>query len=142
MTTATLDTVLRHIHRLVGVPGAGPTPDSELLGRFVQGRDEAAFAELVRRHGPMVRSVCHSVLRHRHDAEDAFQATFLVLARKADAIHQRQALGGWLYGVAYHLALRARAGAARQRLHEPKATAVTDADPLLDMTLRELRQVL
>src|SRR5262245_46216702 len=141
MTTATLDTVLRHLHRLVGVP-ADRTPDSDLLGRFVQARDEAAFAELVRRHGPMVRSVCHSVLRHRHDAEDAFQATFLVLARKADTIRKRSSLGAWLYEVAYHLALRARAGAARQRGLGPWETAMPAADPLLDMTLRELQLAL
>src|SRR5262245_65471896 len=119
MSAATLDTVLRHLHRLVGAPTAEQALDSELLERFVQSRDGAAFAELVRRHGPMVRNVCHSVLRHRHDAEDAFQATFLVLARKADTIRQRSSLGAWLYEVAYHLALRARVGASRQRRLEP-----------------------
>src|SRR5262245_28229473 len=119
MTTATLDTVLRHLHRLVGTPAVEQALDGELLERFVQCRDQAAFAELVRRHGPMVRNVCHGILRHRHDAEDAFQATFLVLARKADSIRQRAALGAWLYEVAYHLALRTRAIAARQRPLEP-----------------------
>src|SRR5262249_52959560 len=142
MTRATLDTALRHLHRLVGAPTAEQALDSDLLGRFVQCRDQAAFAELVRRHGPMVRNVCHGILRHRHDAEDAFQAAFLVLARKAEAIRKRPSVSGWLYEVAYHLALRARASSARQRQHEPRATAMPPADPLLDMTVRELQHVL
>src|SRR5262249_18489924 len=142
MTRATLDTALRHLHRLVGAPTAEQALDSDLLGRFVQCRDQAAFAELVRRHGPMVRNVCHGILRHCHDAEDAFQATFLVLARKADTIRQRASLGAWLYEVAYHLALRTRATSARQRPLEPGEAAAPVADPLLDLTLREVQLLL
>ncbi len=85
---------------------AAPT-DAELLGRFVAGRDDAAFAELVRRHGPAVLAVCRRFTRHTHDAEDAFQAVFLVLARRADAVRPGDPLGAWLYGVAVRVARRA-----------------------------------
>jgi RNA polymerase sigma factor (sigma-70 family) len=82
--------------------------ESELLEAFVVHRNEAAFEALVRRHGPMVLSVCRRVLQNHHDAEDAFQATFLVLARKAASIKPRHMVGNWLYGVAYRTALEAR----------------------------------
>src|SRR5262245_27063496 len=93
--------------------GAGMT-DGELLQRFVEARDDLAFEALVRRHGPMVWSVCRRVLGRAHDAEDAFQATFLVLVCKASCVEPREAVGNWLHGVAYHTALKARA-ASRQR---------------------------
>src|SRR5262245_26100770 len=82
--------------------------DADLLGRFLVARDEEAFRQIVRRHGAMVFGVCRRVLRHTQDAEDTFQATFLVLARKANAIADRAALANWLYGVAYRTALKAR----------------------------------
>jgi RNA polymerase sigma factor (sigma-70 family) len=92
--------------------------DGQLLECFVARRDEAAFEALVRRYGPMVLGTCRRVLRHSQDAEDAFQAAFLVLARKAASIGQRELLGNWLYGVAYRTALDARAAAARRRARE------------------------
>jgi RNA polymerase sigma factor (sigma-70 family) len=103
------------IRRLVEAQSAADQSDRQLLERFTRQRDEAAFAVLVRRHGPMVLGVCRRVLRHRHDAEDAFQAAFLVLARKAASAHWQDSVGGWLFQVAYHLALRMRARGSRQR---------------------------
>jgi RNA polymerase sigma factor (sigma-70 family) len=92
--------------------------DAELIDRFVARRDGRAFARLVERHGPLVLGVCRRVLRHEQDAEDAFQATFLVLARKAPHIRRRDALTGWLYKVAYHLAMKVRGSAGRRRQSE------------------------
>src|SRR5262249_23009560 len=103
--------VIEHIRRVVG-DGVG-LRDGELLGRYVDRRDEAALAALVNRHGPMVWGVCRRHLSH-HDAEDAFQATFIVLVRKAASIAQREAVGNWLYGVAHQTALQARRCAARR----------------------------
>ncbi len=89
--------------------------DAQILERFVARRDEGAFAILVERHGPMVLAVCRGVLKNADDAEDAFQATFLVLFRKADGLRVGGSLGSWLYRVAYRIALRANAVAARRR---------------------------
>ncbi len=89
--------------------------DGQLLGQFVARRDEAAFAALVRRHGPMVFGVCRRILRNAQDAEDAFQAAFLVLARKASRVTKREAIGSWLYSVAYRAALAARASVLRRK---------------------------
>ncbi len=92
--------------------------DGQLLERFILCRDEAAFTALVRRHGPMVFGVCRRVVGTFHDAEDAFQATFLVLARKAASVRRREAVGNWLYGVAYRTALAARSRISRHRRRE------------------------
>jgi DNA-directed RNA polymerase specialized sigma24 family protein len=110
-----LTQVLQGLRRVVSPPDAGRTADGQLLTRFVVGRDEAAFAALVRRHGPMAYGVCRRVLDHEHDAEDAFQAAFLVLVRKAGSVIKRESIGSWLYGVAYRTALEARAVIARRR---------------------------
>src|SRR5579884_283612 len=97
---------IRHLSAMLGelrdgVLGEHGCDDGQLLERYLARREEAAFEALVRRHGPMVLGVCRRVLRHSHDAEDAFQATFLVLVRKAASIRPRQQVGNWLYGVAY-----------------------------------------
>ncbi len=115
-----LNNVLRHIHNLLAPPGGSQT-DGELLSRFVATRDEASFAALARRHGPMVLAVCRRLLRHEQDAEDCFQATFLVLARKAATV-KREAVGSWLYAVAYRTSLEARAVNARRRKREKQVS--------------------
>src|SRR5271156_5038027 len=95
--------------------------DGQLLELFAQRRDEIAFEALVRRHGAMVLGVCRRILRNKHDAEDAFQATFLVLACKAGAIRPRHMLAGWLYGVACNTALKLRGVINRRRVKEREA---------------------
>src|SRR5262245_9464830 len=121
--------------------------DAELLGAFVNCQQETAFRAIVDRHGSMVMGVCNRVLHNVHDAEDAFQATFLVLARRAASIMPRELVANWLHGVAYRTALkirvgRARATAVKERMYEritamPKQASVTDAtwhdlEPIID----------
>ncbi len=101
--------------------------DAALLQRFVTATDGAAFAALVERHGPMVFAVCRQLLRDHQDAEDAFQATFLVLVRRAGQLRQRELLANWLYGVALRVARRARAAAARRRQREGLTADLTHA---------------
>jgi RNA polymerase sigma factor (sigma-70 family) len=112
------------------------------LGQFVARNDEAAFGVLVRRHGPLVLGVCRRLLRHEQDAEDAFQATFLVLARKAAAIQRRAALLSWLYGVAYRIARRAAAAKRRRRTREAPLDDVRAKEETPAWARRELRTVL
>jgi RNA polymerase sigma factor (sigma-70 family) len=120
MATARLDSLLQHIHKLAGGARNAHWSDRQLLDKFVSGRDESAFSALISRHGPMVLRVCRRVLHNEQDAEDAFQATFLVLARNSASIRQREALVGWLHGVAYRTAMKARRSAARRRKHEAR----------------------
>jgi RNA polymerase sigma factor (sigma-70 family) len=137
-----LEVVLRHVRRLVGDEG-GPRPtDAQLLHQFLTRRDEAAFAALVQRHGPMVLGVCRHVLHHDHDAEDAFQATFLVLARRAGSIRRRTSLASWLHGVAYRTSLCARRAARRRRDRAAAAHAPAPPNPAAELTWREVKQVL
>jgi RNA polymerase sigma factor (sigma-70 family) len=122
--------------------GANRLTDGELLGRFVAGRDEAAFEELLRRHGPMVLGVCRRILYDVNDAEDAFQATFLALLRQAGSINKRESVGSWLYGVAYRIAVKAKSRARRRRTHERRGVAMPAEDPLYEAIWRDLRPVL
>src|SRR5262249_28903601 len=108
-------------------------PDSEVLGHFVASGDEAAFALLLRRHGPLVHGLCRRLLRDVHLAEDAFQATSLVLVRKAAGIRKRGSLSCWLHGVAYRVAREARRRADTRTLHSegeiPPSAEPLEADP-------------
>src|SRR5437660_10039178 len=125
MPTSPTTSVIDHL-RSAGLlrDGAG-LDDGELLGRFLERRDEAALAALVCRHGPMVWGVCRRLLSH-HDAEDAFQAAFLVLVRKAAPIVPREMVGNWLYGVAHQTALQAKRTATRRRAREVQVTEMPD----------------
>ena len=103
------------LRMLLGAGTAAGLTDGELLERFAVRRDEAAFTALVARHGPMVHRVCREVLAGHHDAQDAFQATFLVLALQAGSIRRRSSVASWLYGVALRVARCARSAPARRR---------------------------
>jgi RNA polymerase sigma factor (sigma-70 family) len=129
--------VLRHLRTIT----AAERTDRELLRAFATHRDEAAFAALVRRHGGMVLGVCRRLLGHEQDAEDAYQAAFLVLARKAGSI-RAETVGGWLYGVAQHIALRIRRSAARQRRRDRLAGVRTAEGPTTEAALREVQALL
>ncbi|HEY7313766.1 MAG TPA: sigma-70 family RNA polymerase sigma factor [Gemmataceae bacterium] len=147
--TSPMPLFLQQLRRSVLVrDGAGLT-DGQLLTRFLERRDEAAFAVLVRRHGPMVWGVCRRLLRNHHDAEDAFQATFLVLTRKAASVRPREMVANWLYGVACTTAHRVKVATAKRRAKEkqvaemPEPEAVPqdlwrDLQPLLDRALSRL----
>src|SRR5215472_17106697 len=131
MATSQMNEVIQHIRRTVLLrDGAGLT-DGQALEDFISGRDQAALAALVRRHGPMVWGVCRRVLRNHHDAEDAFQATFVVLVRKAASIVPRERVANWLYGVAHQTALKARATAARRGTREKQVMAMPE--PVQDL---------
>jgi len=135
-------------HLCEAVPSEHEWADGELVNAFVQRRDAAAFEQLVRRHGPMVLGVCRRVLGNAFDADDAFQATFLVLARRAASVVPREMVGNWLYGVAYRTALEARRMAARRRARETHAAQLAlpvapeapghDLSSLLDQELSRL----
>jgi len=111
-------TILHHLRQTMLRQSCVGLSDGQLLRAFLFRDDEAAFEALVRRHGPMVRGVCRRILRSSHDADDAFQAAFLVLIRKASMLASREVLGDWLHGVAYRTALKARTTAARRRMKE------------------------
>src|SRR5690349_12041784 len=117
--------LLPHLQRLVCPANTEPADDAVLLQRFVSRRDEAAFAALLSRHGPMVLGVCRRILRNEHEAEDAFQATFLLLARKASDLRHPKTLAAWLYGAARRLALKAQLSEMRRRQRERQKSSVS-----------------
>jgi RNA polymerase sigma factor (sigma-70 family) len=141
MAAGQIRDVLRHLRTLGFQQGAGYT-DGQLLEFFLVRREEAAFEALVRRHGPMVLGVCHRILRDPHDAEDAFQATFVVLVRKAASFIRRETVGNWLYGVAYHTALKARAAAAKRRAKERRGGQMRKHEALPEEVWDELQPLL
>jgi RNA polymerase sigma factor (sigma-70 family) len=141
--------VVFHLRRIILPKGESGLTDGELLGRFIEHRDEAAVTALVRAHGPMVWGVCRRMLPNHHDAEDAFQATFLVLVRKAESVRQREMVGNWLYGVAHQTARKARATTGKRRRREMQVMAMPQVqapeqdsshqlEPFLDQELSRL----
>ena len=142
MATGTLDGVIRHLRRVVLLRDGGGLTDGQLLEQYLAKRDEAAFEALVRRHGPMVLGVCRRVLHHAHDAEDAFQATFLVLVRKAASVAPRELVGHWLYGVAYRTALKAKALSARRHAKERQVRDMSRQEALEEDTWQDLQPLL
>ena len=134
MTQPTLTSVLHYL-RFRPLSDDRRLTDPQLLERYLTCRDEAAFAALVRRHSRLVLSACRRVLRDEADVEDAFQATFLVLLRKASSVRWQASIGNWLFGVAHRLAVQARANALRRRQREATAASKREAAP--DLSWRE-----
>jgi RNA polymerase sigma factor (sigma-70 family) len=131
----------RYLRDLAAATETRDASDHELVEQFVARRDDAALTALVRRHGPMVCSLCRRVLRNEQDAEDAFQAAFLVFARKAHTLRAQGSVGNWLYGVAYRTALKARTAAARRCRREAAAPVRSVAEPLAELTVHEAQTI-
>jgi RNA polymerase sigma factor (sigma-70 family) len=131
----------QYLRRLTARTGDLST-DHELLQRFITHRDEAAFAVLVQRYASLVLGLCRSILRNHHDAEDIFQATFVVLARKAGSIRKGEAVGSWLYAVASRLAHKARLRIGKRRVCERQAAGPLEQTPMDEVTWGELRDIL
>src|SRR5262245_54283138 len=142
MANGQLRTAFRQLSRMLSRPDPGNAPDRQLLQRFTALRDEEAFATLVQRHGPLVWGVCWRALRHAQDAEDCFQATFVVLARRAGSVRWHESVANWLYGVASRVAAEARAKRTRRHARERQAIVMPEEKPMPDEATRELCEVL
>src|SRR5438477_6418432 len=142
MAANQLSMVMQNLRRSMLLRDSVGLSDRQLLASFVSHREESAFEAIVRRHGPMVMGVCRRVLGHRHDAEDAFQASFLVLVRKAKSIASGELLGNWLYGVAYNTALRAKANQLRRRTRERQVADVPERPVKSQELWHEMQPVL
>ncbi len=134
--------LLESVVRRISASAESAISDADLLKRFAANRDEAAFAALVRRHGPLVWAVCRGLLPVEHDAEDAFQATFLALVRAAQSVRAPSSVGAWLHGAAYRVALKARRTAGRRRPRERAVARTEAAAPIADCTWDQLRAAL
>jgi RNA polymerase sigma factor (sigma-70 family) len=142
MPAARFGNVIQFLYKVSGIQEARDLTDCELLEKFLAHKDETAFATLVERHGPMVFSVCRRVLGDPHEAEDVFQATFLVLVRRMRSIGGNSSIGGWLHEVARRIALKARTQKAARRHRETEAGNMRSARAVDDLSLEELRTVL
>jgi len=142
MIDSPMKRVIQNLRRVALREGTTGLTDGELLTRFIEQRDELSFEALVRRHGPMVLGVCQRVLHNQHDAEDAFQATFLVLVRKAASVVPRNMVGNWLYGVARTTAFRAKAAAVKRRVKERKAMEKPRSEAAQSATWDDMQVVL
>jgi RNA polymerase sigma factor (sigma-70 family) len=137
-----MDTILRHLRRLVRADAAEAADDAALLRRFADARDDVAFSRLVERHGPMVLGVCRRLLGHEQDAEDAFQATFLILARKAGGRLWRSSVAPWLHTVARRVCRRAAAVRAQQLRQERRAAERPRPEPVAESSWAQLQAAL
>ena len=142
MSMSPLSTVLGRIRAKALAQEDALLSDGQLLDRYLANRNEQAFAALVRRHGPMVLGVCRRIATHEQDAEDAFQATFLVLVRKAASVAPRERVGNWLYGVACRTAMKARAMSGKRRARERQAGHRLPAEASGDLVWSDLQPVL
>src|SRR5262245_13479001 len=142
MANGSMENVLRHIRALAGERLATDADDGQLLERFAVRQEPAAFNALLGRHGPMVLGVCRRVLHHAQDAEDVFQATFLLLARKARTIRKRASVGSWLHSVAYRLAVQTKIREARRRARERQAADMRTTKPGFEAAWQELQALL
>jgi RNA polymerase sigma factor (sigma-70 family) len=142
MAQGATPSILGYLRSLSAKEALRDVPDGDLLRRFTAEHDEAAFAVLVRRHGGMVLHVCRGLLANEADADDAFQATFLVLAHRARSVRNNGSLGGWLYGVAYRTALKARAASATRKRHEARAGAGPRPEAVDELTWREAQWII
>jgi hypothetical protein len=138
MADQQLSLVLRHLRGLAGTQHSD-WPDRELLAAFATRNDQAAFTTLVKRYGPMVLGICGRVLHHAHDAEDAFQATFILLARRGAGIRRPESLASWLHGVAYRIANNAKRSASRRHEYEGSAQPAPPAGPMAELARREVQ---
>src|SRR5262245_17052694 len=129
--------LLDQLRRMVGLQQLRQMPDRELLAQFAGQGNEVAFRVLMDRYSPLVLRVCKRVLGNDHDAEDAYQAVFLILTSKAGSRHWPESVAGWLHGVAVHVACKARRAAQRRRLHESQTQEKKSSDPLTDVSMRE-----
>src|SRR5262245_33932829 len=142
MGSRALDAVAQHLRIRLAAGQADDAPDGQLLGLFATTRDEAAFAALLARHGPMVLATCRRILGNANDADDAFQATFLVLARRATSLGDVRTVSTFLYGVAVRTAQKARVREARRRARERGAIRVYALDSANEADRRDLRPVI
>ena len=136
-----LSDVIRYVRRIVGAEDKVRT-DRELLAAFANRNDQAAFTKLVKRHGPMVMGICRRVLHHLQDAEDAFQATFLLLARQSAGIRKQESLASWLHGVAYRMAHNAKRSASRRRKYERTVEPARSGNRTAELEWREVQAIL
>src|SRR6516165_2978278 len=142
MMTPQMDTVIRHLRRAVLRQDRAGKMDGQLLASFIDQKDDAAFEALVRRHGPMVFGVCRRVVGNHHDAEDAFQATFLVLARKASSVSPRAMVANWLHSVALRTAMKAKVMTAKRRRREKQVEHMPEPEAAEQDQWRDLQAVL
>lgn len=139
MSRSALAAGLRRLRGQLAAQQHSDDSDEQLLHAYLSNRDDSSFAVLVRRHGPMVLHVCRRVLGHEQDAEDVFQATFLVLSRQAAKLRKKASLVSWLYGIAYRMSLKAKQTAARRRKHESQVLPQPLANPVEELSWREVR---